>query len=204
MSNASTIRRQIAGTQQLTLAPLAGSTITTTATAFQLNNNGLTLTGGGVVPLAAGVTGLYAGTGQVIHIAATGQYSGANTGTPTTLTLQLYEVPNALLPIANTLTGAQTFTGWNAIGTGSGSKNLSSTSTGSFTIDARVQLDAAGNLEGSTTYTIDGQTIVAAAVFTPVTGLVGEADLNFAVVATLGGTETGVILTLTEFRLDLE
>lgn len=202
MANASTIRRQIAGTQQLTLAPLSGSVIGTTATAFQLNNNALTQSGGGVVPLAAGVTGLYAGTGAVLHLGVQGQYSGA-TANSTTLELQVYEVPNALLPIANTLSGAQTFTGWNAISVNSGAKQLA-TSTGSFNVDVRFQLDAAGNLEGTAKYVIDGATIVAETTFTAITGLVGEADLNFAVVATLGTATAGVIVTATEIRLDVE
>ena len=96
MSNASTVRRQIAGSQQLTIAPLSGTVITTTPTAFQLNNNALTLTGGGVIPLSAGVTGLYAGTGQVLDIRGTGQIAGATGGT-TTLALTLYEVPASVI-----------------------------------------------------------------------------------------------------------
>src|ERR1700676_1387046 len=104
MSNASTVRRQIAGTQQLAVAPLLGTIITTTETAFQLNNNGLTLVGGGVIPLSAGVTGLYQGTGQVLVVRAAGSYSGA-TASSTTLELELQQVPASLLPIANTLAG---------------------------------------------------------------------------------------------------
>jgi len=201
VSNASTIRRQIAGTQQLTIAPLIGSTITTTATAFQLNNNGLTLTGGGVIPLSAGVTGLYQGTGQVIWIHAAGQLTGG-TVSSTSLIIKLYQVPASLLPIANTLTGAQTFTSWNLLATASTGTLGSTETAGSFQLDAYVQLDSQGNLDGDftalvlNTATTDTHT-------TLTTGLVGEADLNFVIVATLGGTEVGVILTLNEFELSL-
>lgn len=202
MANASTIRRQIAGTQQLTLAPLQASVISTTKTAFQLNNNGLTLTGGGVIPLSAGVTGLYAGTGQVIHVAATGQVAGATAGT-STLLLTLYEVPNSLLPIANTLSGAQTFTGWNSVAATSALEL--SDAADSWTFDARLQLDASGNLQGSWTATINGASIASWASITPITGLVGEADLNFVMAVTLGSAEPSTeSITMTEFRLDLE
>ena len=196
MSNASTIRRQIAGTQQLTIASLLGSTITTTATAFQLNNNGITLTGGGVIPLSAGVTGLYAGTGQVLHVAATGTVTGATANT-SSLILSLYQVSAAKLPIADTLAGAQTFT-WNVIKTSS-TRTLATVQS-SWSIDARLQLDAQGNLDGQATDTINSQTDVYAAI-TAITGLVGEADLNFVVVATL--TTAGTVF-MDEFRLDLE
>ena len=200
MSNASTVRRQISGTQQLTLAPLSGTVITTTQTSFQLNNNGLTLTGGGVIPLVAGVTGLYAGTGQVLHIRGTGTYSGATIGgSTTTLALELWEVPASVIAAGLTATS---FSGFNAVGA-SGTKTLT-TASGSFTLDARLQLDAAGNLEGQYTFGINGAAVVAWTVVTPITGLVGEADLNFVVAATLGGTEAGVILNLDEFAIDLE
>jgi hypothetical protein len=177
---------------------LSGTAITTTPTAFQLNNNALTLVGGGVIPLSAGVTGLYAGTGQVLHIRATGQYSGSSGAT--TLTLQPYEIPASVIAAGLTPTS---FTGWNAAGPGTGAKVLS-TAAGSFNLDLRVQLDAAGNLEGSFKAVLNGATIVSEVTITPITGLVGEADLNFAIVATLGVAETGVILILSEFALDLE
>jgi len=202
MSNASTIRRQIAGTQQLTLAPLSGTTITTTATAFQLNNNGLTLTGGGVIPLAAGVTGLYQGTGQVLWIHATGTVTGG-TVSSTSLIIKLYQVPASLLPIANTLSGAQTFTSWNLLAT-SGTGTLGSTETaGIFYLDAEVSLDAQGNLDGTFNSVVFNTISTANQHTTLTTGLVGEADLNFVIVATLGGTEVGVIVNLNEFSLNL-
>lgn len=200
MSNASTIRRQVSGTQQLTIAPLLGSTITTTATAFQLNNNGLTLTGGGVIPLSAGNTGLYAGTGQVIWIHAAGTVTGATAST-TTLALDLYEVPASLLPIANTLAAAQTFTSWNKIAT-QAAVTIGAVTSGSYFLDAYVQLDSLGNINGDYSSNIFGTT-KAQTVITLLSGLVGEADLNFVLVATLGGTATGVTVNLNEFELSL-
>lgn len=196
MSNASTIRRQIAGTQQLTLASLSGTTITTTATAFQLNNNALTQSGGGVIPLSTGNTGLYQGTGQVFIVRAAGQYSGA-TASSTTLALTLYEVPASV--IANGLT-SQSFTGWNAVGTQAAA--TLGTASGSFQFEALLQFDAAGNLQGSYSSNIDGTT-KAQTVVTNIAGLVGEADLNFVLVAQLGTATSGVIVTLDEFAIDL-
>lgn len=202
MPNSSTIRRQVAGTQQLTLAPLVGSVITTTLTAFQMNNNALTLTGGGVIPLSAGVTGLYQGTGQVLWIHAAGQVTGATAST-STLLLNLYQVPASLLPIANTLSGAQTTSGWVSIGVSS-AITIGATTAGSFTFDAEVQLDAAGNLSGTYSVTIFGTT-KAQTILTNggPTGLVGEADLNFVVTATLGGAEPSTeLIVLDEFSLN--
>jgi hypothetical protein len=199
--NASTIRRQIAGTQQLTLAAILGTTVTTTKTAFALNNNGLTGTGGGVVPLAAGVTGLYQGTGQVIWVHAAGTITGG-TASSTSVTLELYQVPNSLLPIANTLSGQQTFTNWNAVGTSSTGTLGSVETAGSFSFDAYVQLDAQGNINGSFAANVFG-TNTAQAAITPIAGLVGEVDLNFALAITLGGTEAGVVANLDEFSLNL-
>ena len=202
MSNASTIRRQIAGTQQLTIASLLGATITTTPTAFQLNNNGLTLTGGGVIPLSAGVTGLYQGTGQVIWFHAAGTLIGG-TVSSTSLVLKLYQVPASLLPIANTLAAAQLFTNWNLVATASLGQLGSTETQGSFFLDAYVQLDAQGNLNGS----FEGNIFNTITALTSITtaaavGLVGEADLNFVLVATLGGTTAGVIVSADELSLN--
>ena len=169
----------------------------TTATAFQLNNNGLTLTGGGVIPLSAGVTGLYQGTGAVLHLAATGSAVGLSTST---LTLYLYQVPASVLPIADTLAGAQTFTNWNLLATSSA--RAVGAATVSWSFDARLQLDAAGNLQGQFTDEIDSLVDVYSPT-TAATGLVGEADLNFVIVAK---ATTANITTnaMNEFRLDLE
>ena len=207
MANASTVRRQVGGTQQLTIAPLLGSVIGTTATAFQLNNNGLTLTGGGVIPLSAGVTGLYAGTGQVLHVAFTGSIVA---GADDDLTLTLYQVPASLLPIADTLAGAQTFTNWNSVAA-SQSIAIDGAKT-SWSFDARLQLSSNGRLTGSFAVEINGveaassTTADAWIATTIVTGLVGEADLNFVMVATATASSSSNYSTFIpeEFRLDLE
>ena len=175
-----------------------GATITTTATAFQLNNNAISQTGGGVIPIAAGVTGLYQGTGRVLHVAATGTITGATSGS-TTLNIKIYEVPAAI--IAEGLTPTS-FTGWNSV-CASGAKAITGTS-GSWSIDARVQLDNAGNLDGSFQAQIDSAAITSPAATTQVTGLVGEADLNFAVVAAVGTDASTGLVTMDELRIDLE
>lgn len=204
MPNASTIRRQISGTQQLTLAPLSGTTITTTATPFSLNNNGLTLTGGGIIPLSAGVTGLYQGTGQVIWIHAAATLTGG-TASSTTLILTLYQVPAASLPLASTVvTSANLVTaGATLIATGATGTLGSSETAGTYSLDAYVQLDAQGNLQGWFQSQAFNSTTGAKTATTIVTGLTGEADLNFVAAAQLGGTEAGVIVNLNEFALAL-
>ena len=197
MSNASTVRRQVSGTQQLTIAPLVGAIITTTETAFQLNNNGLTLTGGGVIPLSAGVTGLYAGTGQVLHVRGTGIVAGESASG--TVILKLYEVTAAAISAG--LTSALVVSAGNAVATSATTTTTHASS--SFTFDARLQLDAAGNLLGQFTSEIDNQISIWADT-TAVTGLVGEADLNFVLTAKLGTTTAAVVVTLNEFAIDLE
>ncbi len=202
MPNASTIRRQIAGVQQLTIASILGTVVTTTETVFQLNNNGLTLTGGGFIPLSAGVTGLYQGTGQVLWIHATGTLT-ATTANVATLILKLYETPAANLPFpappAETsaiVIAASNLVGLSVAGTlGAGATN------GSFQFDAFVQLDSQGNLEGYYQANVFGTTTPRTAI-TPITGLVGEADLNFLLTATQGVAEIGNIVTLDEFSLN--
>ena len=198
MPNANTVRQQVSGTIQLTTAPLSGTTITTTETAFALNNNALTGTGGGVIPLSAGVTGLYKGTGRVLHVAATGTVTGA-TGASTTLILKLYQVSAAL--IAAGLTSAIVVASGNALGTSS-TRTIAQTAC-AFSFDSRIQLDSAGNLHSQFTDEIDNQIDVYTAGPAVVTG-VAEADLNFVLTAKLGGTEVGVVLNLNEFRIDLE
>jgi len=202
VSNASTIRRQVSGTQQLTLAPLSGTVITTTATPFSLNNNGLTLTGGGIIPLSAGVTNLYAGTGQVIWIHAAGTITGA-TAASTTLLIGLYEVPASSLPFASTVvTTANVVTAGGVLIAATTGLTVD-TASDSWSLDAYVQLSASGTLDGWFQAQISNATTVARAATTVVTGLVGEQDLNFLISATLGTAETGVVLTLNEFSLNL-
>lgn len=202
MPNASTIRRQIAGTQQLTIAPILGTVVTTTETVFQLNNNGLTLTGGGYIPLSAGVTGLYQGTGQVlwIHIAGTLTATSANVAT---LVIKLYQTPAANLPFpaAPAETSAIVIAASNLMATSSTGTLAAGRTSGSFFLDAYVQLDSQGNLTGS----FEGETfatVTALTALTQVTGLVGEADLNFLVTATQGVAEVGNVVTLDSFELN--
>jgi len=155
-----------------------------------------------VIPLSAGVTGLYQGTGQVLWLHAAGTITGG-TASSTTLILKLYEVPASLLPIANTLTGAQTFTSWNLLATSATGTLAAGVTTGNFSLDAELQLDSLGNLSGDFVSQVFASTTGAQTATTQATGLVGEADLNFVIVATLGGTETGVIVNLDEFALAL-
>jgi len=204
MSNASTVRRQVSGTQQLTIAPLSGTVITTTETPFSLNNNGLTLTGGGIIPLSAGNTGLYQGTGQVLWLHAAGSLTGGAAAS-TTLIITLYQVPAASLPLASTVvTAANLVTAGGVLIATGATGTLGATETaGAFSLDAYLQLDAQGNLQGWFQSQTFNSTTGAKTATTVVTGLTGEADLNFVVAAKLGGTEVGVIVNLNEFELSL-
>jgi hypothetical protein len=201
VSNASTIRRQVGGSQQLTIAPLLGTTITTTATPFSLNNNALTLSGGGIIPLSAGVTGLYAGTGQVIQIHAAGVATGLTTSS-STLLFTLYQVPASALPLASTVvTSANLVTaGATAIFAATVSGAIAGTQ-GSFSMDVFVQLDGQSNLYGHGSANVLN-TITADKIITPVL-TTGEADLNFVLGVAIGTTEAGVIVNLDEFSLSL-
>jgi hypothetical protein len=184
----------------LTIAPILGTVVTTTETVFQLNNNGLTLTGGGYIPLVAGVTGLYQGTGAVIWIHAAGTLT-ATSANVATLILKLYQVPASFLPVPSADTSAQVITGSNLIATSATGTLAAGRTSGSFFLDAYVQLDAQGNLTGN----FEGETfntVTPFAALTQVTGLVGEADLNFFVTATQGVAETGNVVTLDEFSLN--
>ena len=202
MSNASTIRRQVSGTQQLTLAPLTSAVISTTATPFSLNNNGLTLTGGGIIPLSAGNTGLYAGTGQVIWIHAAGTITDPTAAT-TTLLLGLYQIPASALPLASTVvTTANIVTAGATLIAATSALTVASVSD-SWSFDAYVQLSGNGELDGWFQAQISNATAVARAATTVVAGLVGEQDLNFLMSVTLGASTTGVIVNLNEFSLNL-
>jgi hypothetical protein len=155
----------------------------------------------GVVPLSAGVTGLYAGTGAVLVVGAAGSFAGMNGGA-TTLTLDLYEVPAAVIAAG---LSATSFTGWNKVGT-SGAIQVPNpggpTADGSFQFVAKLQLDAEGNLQGTFTTSIAGGTPTAPAAINGITGLVGEADLNFVMVATLGVSALPTsVLTQNKFTL---
>ena len=196
MSNASTIRRQISGTQQLTIATLSLATITTTETVFQLNNNGLTLTGGGVIPLSAGVTGLYQGTGQVLWLHAVATAAGCTAGT--TFILELYQVPAANLA---TVTSATVVNDTLANTLGSSATVTLANTAASINLDAYVQLDSNGNLSGYLRSNGEDDDTAEAAT-TLVTGLVGEQDLNFVISVVAAVHAVGTI-TLNEFSLNL-
>ena len=196
MANANTVRQQVLGTIQLTLAPLPSPVVASTKYNFVLNNNAISQTGGGVIPITAGVTGLYQGTGRVLHIAATGTGVGLATST---LTLELYEVPAAIIAAGGLTQTSQT--GFNEIAITS-AKAIGA-ETFSWRFDARLQLDNAGNLEGSFEYAINGLAAAPASATDIVTGLVGEADLNF-VLAAEAGTANLTSLSMDEFRIDLE
>jgi len=173
----------------------------TTETNFTLNNNGLTLTGGGVIPLSAGVTGLYQGTGQVLVVRAAGSFSGY-TGSDT-LTLKLYEVPAAIIATGGLTSTSNT--GFNLVHS-SGAVTISN-AAGAFSFVARLQLDAAGNLNGSASTEIDTGTFEGPAVISGaanVKGLVGEADLNFVLSITAGSSVSTLVAVLNEFAIDLE
>ncbi len=198
MANANTIRRQVSGTQQLTLAPLLESVITTNETAFQLNNNALTLAGGGVVPLSVGVTPLYLGTGQVMRIRATGTLVGL---TSSTVLFTLYVAPASVLPIADTLAAAQAKTGWQEVFVTGGAVSIGAVST-TFTIDARLQLSATKVLSGEFRSQIfNTVTDWATTTDNPVLAG-GEADLNFVLTATMAAY--ALTATLDEFAIDFE
>jgi hypothetical protein len=166
-----------------------------------LNNNALTGSGGGVIPLSAGVTGLYAGTGQVINIHIAGSATGLTTSS-TTLILTVYVVPASSLPLAATVTTSALLVtaGGLLIATSTTGAAFVGTS-GSFTLDVNVQLDSQGNLLGDFSGNVFNT--VTSPTATTLQLLTGEADLNFVVAATLGGTETGVVLNLNEFALNL-
>jgi hypothetical protein len=194
--NASTIRRQVAGTQQLTIATLSLATITTTETVFSLSNNGLTLTGGGIIPLSAGNTGLYQGTGQVIWIHAVATAAGCTAGT--TFGLELYQVPAAnLATVTNATIINDTLA--NTIATGQ-VVTLVNTAANLY-LDAYVQLDSNGNLSGH--FNSGGEDDVTGDATTVlVTGLLGEQDLNFVITVVAAVHAVGTI-TLNEFSLNL-
>lgn len=153
---------------------------------------------GGVIPLSAGVTGLYAGTGAVLAVGAAGTLIGGITGT-TTLKLDLYEVPAAVVAAGLSTT---VFNGWNKIGS-SGTVTLPFQPAAlSFQFDAQLQLDAEGDLEGTYLVSIADGTVVPTTAIDAISGLVGEADLNFVLVATIGGgAYPGISLVLNAFTL---
>ncbi|MGA7640074.1 MAG: hypothetical protein WCB00_24290 [Candidatus Acidiferrales bacterium] len=171
---------------------------------------GLTPNGGGVIPLAAGNTGLYQGTGKVLHIRATGTAGSDEDGA--TLTLTLYQVPASVVAAG---LSATSFTNWNKIAQSSAlTINGQFNQASSWSFDARVQLGLVGSLVGEFTDAIDGGTVDAWQATNTVfvggqggsgnyPGPYGEQDLNFVMVATAGSASLGQVV-MTEFAINLE
>ena len=200
MANASTVRRQVSGSQQLTIAPQVG--LLTTHVVWQLNNNALTLTGGGLIPLSAGTTGLYLGTGRVLHIAATGNVAPI-TGATDNIALKLFVVTAAGLAVPPTNATIIAASGGSSLVADSGTIATVAGTSAAFTFDARLQLSSSGILLGQ--FTVDvGGVVKVYATTNAVAGL-GEADLNFFLsIADPNGANATAVGTLDEFRLDLE
>jgi hypothetical protein len=209
MADNNTIKTQIQTlptntTIQNSIAPLTNAVASTTATAFALNSGAVSLGGGGVVPLAIGNPGVFFGSGKKFKVAARGQ---CITGTSATLTLKLYLVPATAIATAGfssnnvSLLSQTTFTNWSLVATTTA--RAINTATGDWDFQAELQLTQAGttgSLMGTFKDTINGLFDAEAAV-TIVTGLVGEADLNFVIVSTLSAGNAANINTMTEFSI---
>src|SRR5271157_5283183 len=212
MANDNTIKSLIYGTLQKNLATLKSSVISTTATAVQLQTNPVTLVGGGVAVLSLGAPGQsylatqgqsetsagYQGTGKVLRVKLAGHTTGAIGDED--LTITLYEIPQAIID-AGSVGGAlfQDFTGWHALGA-STSQAIDAVAT-NFTYVSDLQLSTTGRLTGQFSDLINSVLDAQAAV-TAVAGLVGEQDLNFAVVLKLSTGTTGTVLYLDEFSIE--
>ena len=186
----------------MTIAPQVG--LLSTHVVWQLNNNALTLVGGGLIPLVAGNTGLWLGTGAVMHIAATGNITGI-VGATDTLAIKLFQVTAAGLAVPPTNATIIAPSGGSSLVADTGTiTSVTGSTTAAFHFDARLQLSSGGTLEGEFSADIAGGTVKVYATTTAVTGL-GEADLNFFLsIADPNGANSGAVATLSEFRLDLE
>lgn len=191
-------------TIQNSIAPLTNAVASTTATAISLNSGAVSLGGGGVIPLALGNPGRFAGTGKKLGVRAAGQ---CITGASANLTLKLYEVPLSVIVAAGfssnnvSLLSATTFTGWNLLATSTA--RAINTSTGSWNFSADLQLTAVGTtftLQGTFSDDINNLYDTAAAI-TAATALVGEADLNFVIVSTLSAANAANVNTMSSFEL---
>jgi hypothetical protein len=191
-------------TIQNTIAPLTNAVAGNTATAFSLNSGAVSLGGGGVIPLALGNPGRFAGTGKKLGVHATGI---CTTGGSYTLTLKLYEVPLSVIASAGfssnnvSLLSATTFTGWNLLATTSA--RAIGTTTAAWDFRAEVQLALVG-----TTYTMQGtfkdtinDLFDTEAAITAATALVGEQDVNFVIVSTLQTANAANLNVMTLFEL---
>jgi len=200
VANANTVRRQVSGSQQLTIAPQVG--LLSTHVVFQLNNNGLTLTGGGLIPLSAGTYGLYLGTGQVLKVVANGTLTGI-VGATDTFAVKLFVVTAAGLAVPPTNATIIAASGGSSLVADSGTIATVAGTSASFTFQARLQLSATGILTGEFTVTVGGVDKVYATT-AAVSGL-GEADLNFFFsLADPNGANASATATLDEFRIDWE
>lgn len=195
MANKNTIKAQLSGTIQNTLASLTNSFAGTSQTAFQLNPGLVTGSGGGIVPLSIGNPGLYFGTGAQLRIRANGTVVTAYNST-ITLTLALLQVPASVISAGLT---KQSFTNMNTLKTSTARSIINGTN--SFAVDSTIQLSGTGVLQGQAGFIIsdllDGQAAITAA-----TGLTGEADLNFLLTATVSASDSSTIVTLNEFSLE--
>lgn len=208
MSNSNTIRRQVAGSQALTLAPI--SNLGATETNFVLNANGAIPTNpyageaspilsGGVIPLSAGATGLWLGTGAVIHISATGQV--VTTDSSSTLALKLWQVPASVIAAGGLTQTSQTSFVELAASTVS---TPGAAGTFSWSFDARLQLSGTGVLNGQFTSKIDATAVQAYVTLTTEATGVAEADLNFVLSALGTNSHLDTTVTTDEFRIDAE
>lgn len=199
MANVNTIRGLYLGTLQEQLTPLTNAVAGSTATAFATNNGLVSGSGGTVAVLAVGNPGLYNGTGRPILLRAFGTATGQSSAT--TLTLTLYEVPGATVGtgILSGVTNQQTFTNWNSLGASS-ARTITSL-TVSWKMVATLQLSSTGRLEGTVEWEIAG-VLNGNAASTIVTGLLGEVDLNFAIVSTMSTANATNVNTMTEFSLE--
>jgi acetaldehyde dehydrogenase (acetylating) len=182
----------------LTIAPLSIPTITTTQTVFQLNNNALTLTGGGYIPLSAGVTNLYQGTGQVLWIHVTASVTGAVAST-TTVVVDVYAIPASALPLPSTDSSA-TVVGLSTIIGALSAGTVDANGDCTVSYDAYIQFSADGEING-TFQGVIGTVSTAKTVITPFNLSGGEADLNFLATVTCGGSATTGTITPNEFSL---
>ena len=207
MSNANTIRRQVAGSQALTLAPI--SNLAATLTNFVLNANGAIpsnpyageaspVLSGGVIPLVAGATGLWLGTGAVMHIRATGTVVAADSSSG--LILDLYEVPASVVAAGGLTQTSQT--SFNLLATSGSAVVPGAAGTFNWSFDARLQLSGTGSLTGEfTTQIYDTVTVYAN---TTAVASLGEADLNFVIAAEGVASHANTTVTMDEFAIDVE
>ena len=114
----------------------------------------------------------------------------------------MYQITAANLPQASTVASSTVITASSLIATSATGTLSTSVTAGDFSLDAYVGLDAQGNLDGWFQSQVFASTTGAKTAITTVKGLAGEQDLNFLLSATLGGTETGVVVTLNEFSLN--